>query len=158
MTKLLFILFCLISCCSFSQVEVYDKYAQLEKERMKKLDPDTTYVINFWATWCKPCVKELPYFEELSADTDAGKVKVLLVSIDFEKQMSTKLIPFIEKNNLISEVVLLADGNENEWIDKVDPSWSGAIPVTLMFKGKKRLFFEKQYESYEDLLQDVKSL
>lgn len=158
MRKKLFTLLLLLTVTmAFGQVKVYDQYADLEKEYMKKLDPEVTYVINFWATWCVPCVKELPYFEELT-EKQTGKVKVILVSIDFDTQLESKVIPFIQKNNLQSEVVLLADPDSNHWIDEVDPSWSGAIPVTLVLKGKKRLFFEKQYEDYEELLKDVESI
>ena len=44
---------------------------------------DTTYVINFWAMWCKPCVEELPYFETIRKNYSDKKVKVILVSLDF---------------------------------------------------------------------------
>ena len=55
---------------------------------------DTTYVINFWSTWCAPCVKELPYFEQVNQKYTNRKVKVILVSLDFPKQLETKLKPF----------------------------------------------------------------
>ena len=57
-------------------------------------DNDTTYVVNFWATWCKPCVAELPYFEQLTETYKGQKVKVLLVSLDFSKQIESKLLTF----------------------------------------------------------------
>jgi len=93
---------------------------------------DTTYVINFWATWCAPCVKELPYFEKLNQKYTDKKVKVILVSQDFSKQLEKKLKPFLEKNKLQSEVLVLIDPDANSWIDKVNPAWSGAIPATVI--------------------------
>jgi thiol-disulfide isomerase/thioredoxin len=106
---------------------------------------DTTYIINFWATWCAPCVKELPVFEELNKESSSlndGKTKVLLVSLDFSDDYDSKLLPFIEKKGISSEVVHLDDGKANEWIPKVNKKWTGAIPATLVFKGKKRQFIE----------------
>ncbi len=116
---------------------------------------DTTYIINFWATWCKPCVEELPYFEQLTQQHQGQKVKVILVSLDFEKQLETKLIPFIEKHQLQSEVLVLLDPDENSWLEKVDPSWSGAIPVTLIYKNKERAFFEESFEDFAALEKQV---
>ncbi len=112
---------------------------------------DTTYVINFWATWCAPCVKELPYFEELNQKYTDKKLKVILVSQDFSKQLEKKLKPFLEKNKLQSEVLVLIDPDANSWIDKVNPAWSGAIPATVVYKGDKNEFYEKSFENFEEL-------
>ncbi len=112
---------------------------------------DTTYVINFWSTWCAPCVKELPYFEELNQKYANKKVKVILVSLDFPKQLETKLKPFLAKNNLQSEVLVLTDPDANSWVDKVNPTWSGAIPATVVYKGDKNEFYEKSFETLAEL-------
>lgn len=115
---------------------------------------DTTYVVNFWATWCVPCVKELPHFEKLNQQYKGKKVKVLLVSLDMAKMVESKLLPFIKKKNLKSEIVLLKDPDSNNWIPKIDKSWSGAIPATLIYNRKKRKFYEKSFE-YADLEEAV---
>ncbi|MFK7809135.1 MAG: TlpA family protein disulfide reductase [Saprospiraceae bacterium] len=122
-------------------------------EPLLHINNDTTYIVNFWATWCKPCVAELPYFEQLHENYKNEKVKVLLVSLDFSSVIEKKLIPFINKRNLKPEVVVLDDPNSNKWIDKVDPEWSGAIPATVIYQGKKRGFFERSFEKYEDLVE-----
>jgi len=111
---------------------------------------DTTYVVNFWATWCVPCVKELPHFEKLNQQYKGKKVKVLLVSLDMAKMVESKLLPFIKKKNLKSDVVLLRDPDSNNWIPKIDKSWSGAIPATLIYNKKVRKFYEKSFE-YDEL-------
>lgn len=125
----------------------FEKYADLEKNILK--DPNTTYVVNFWATWCAPCVKELPYFEKLNSDNN--KVKVVLVSLDFKKQLETKLIPFLKKKAIKSQVVLLTDKDYNTWLPMVDKSWSGSIPATLIIHKGKRIFIEKDFASYDEL-------
>ncbi len=121
-------------------------------------DNDTTYIVNFWATWCKPCVAELPYFEELHAKYAGSKVKVLLVSLDFKRQLDSKVIPFLEKNKIRSQVLLLDARDPNEWIDRVDPSWSGAIPATLFYRGKQRVFIEDSFEDLHSLESIVQPL
>lgn len=116
---------------------------------------DTTYVINFWSTWCAPCVKELPYFEELNEKYADEKVKVILVSLDFPKQLETKLKPFLAENKLQSEVLVLTDPDANSWVDKVNPKWSGAIPATVVYKGDKNDFYEKSFENLAELEETI---
>jgi len=116
---------------------------------------DTTYIINFWATWCKPCVEELPYFEAYHEKYKDGPTKMILVSMDFPKQIEKKLVPFINDRNLQPEVLVLDAPDPNSWIDKVDPEWSGAIPITIIFKNDKRGFFEQSFHSLEELEETV---
>jgi len=111
---------------------------------------DTTYVVNFWATWCRPCVLELPYFEQVNQYYKDKKVKVILVSLDFPKKYETQLLPFIKKNEIQSQVILLDDPNSNEWINKIDSTWSGAIPATLIYNKTSRNFYEQSF-TYEEL-------
>lgn len=130
-------------------IPVYEDFANLgpifEKQN------DTTYVINFWATWCKPCVEELPYFEQLHERFAGEKMRVILVSLDFERDLETKLPQFVEKHGLKSDVKVLLDGNYNDWIDKVDPDWGGAIPVTIVYNANKREFIGQQLADFEQL-------
>jgi len=128
-----------------------------EIEHLFSPQNDTTYVINFWATWCSPCVEELPYFEYLNKTYQDQKVKVVLISLDFEKQIETKLKPFIQKQKLMSEVIALVDGDYNNWIDKVNPNWDGALPATFIIKGEEQKFHLGVFEKYNDLESIVKS-
>ncbi|HKK74350.1 MAG TPA: TlpA disulfide reductase family protein [Saprospiraceae bacterium] len=121
-------------------------------------ESDTTYVINFWATWCQPCIEEMPYFEQLHEEFSEDKVRVILVSLDFEKDVEPRLIPFLEEKQLQSDVALLLDGKYNDWIDRVEPTWDGAIPVTLIYKGDEKRFHGKQYANFEQLSAMVKEL
>ncbi len=110
-----------------------------------KRSNDTTYVINFWATWCQPCVEELPNFEKLASQSQDKKIKVILVSLDMKKQVESALIPFIQKNKLQAKVIHLSDPDANAWIPKVSPEWSGALPATVIYNHKKRQFYERSF-------------
>lgn len=131
----------------------YDHIAPLFQQDQAK-----TYVINFWATWCKPCVKELPYFEQLHANLKDQGIEVVLVSLDFPKDLEKKLVPFVQERQLQSDVLVLLDGDYNSWIDKVSPEWSGAIPATMVYNSKNRKFHGEEFSTYEELETLVKSV
>lgn len=126
----------------------------------KELEPilhksnDTVYLVNFWATWCMPCVKELPAIEKVAAAYKNSKFKVLLVSLDMPSQMESRLKPFIKEHHINSDVVLLDDPDFNSWIDQVNESWSGAIPASLIYSNNFREFYEQSFE-YDELEQII---
>ena len=125
-------------------------------ERIKN-GKDSTYVVNFWATWCAPCIKELPHFEKLKADHKSDKLAVLLVSVDFKSKLNSAVVPFVKRKNLKNEVFLLNESNPQEYIDRIDKDWSGSIPATLFIKEDKRKFIESEF-TYEQLLTEYKKL
>lgn len=135
--------------------------AQIPVMNFKEFEPelhrtnDTIYVINFWATWCKPCVDELPAFEELSRKYANTPVKVLLVSMDFVRNLESRVIPFIRDNHLKSDIILLSDSKSHLWIDKVSPDWSGSIPATLIYNREKRTFYERAFH-FDELEAELK--
>lgn len=132
-----------------NEVKVYN-FKEFKSEILDKKENNTLMVINFWATWCGPCIKELPYFEEVNKKYANKNVRVILVSLDFEKQYNSKLLPFVKEKNLKSEIIWLNDTKYNEWIDQVSPQWSGAIPATVFVKNSKVLkFMEKELELEE---------
>lgn len=103
---------------------------------------DTLYVVNYWATWCRPCVAELPVFEQLSEMNANKKLKILFVSLDSPKKIG-KVEAMKKEKNLKSDMLLLNETDPNRWINSVDSTWSGAIPATCFYlKQKKLLFYE----------------
>lgn len=127
-----------------------------ELENYLKTPGERPLLVNFWATWCKPCVQELSLFLH-AADTLKGKVDFLFVSMDFEQDKTRKLLPFVQKRGFQSPVWLLNETDYNAFIDKVHPDWSGAIPATLMLTPNREVkyFYEKEYHDYTQLWQDI---
>ena len=140
----------------FIEVKSVKSYTYNELKPLLEKNDGKTYVVNFWATWCGPCVKELPAFEKLKKEYENKNVEVLLVSLDFPKQIDKRLIPFINRKQIQSKVVLLDDVNEDVWIKAIDSTWSGALPATLIYNTKERKFFEASFD-YEKLETELKS-
>lgn len=134
----------------------------LQELNYKKLQPllekdnDTVYVVNFWATWCKPCIEELPHFLTSASEFKDHPVKFIFVSLDFPNQKESRLIPFIKKKNITEQVILLNDPNSGFWINEINKDWSGALPATIIYKGASRSFTEGVL-SYQQLTQSIKS-
>lgn len=127
------------------EVEVV-KFSQLQDKMLYTEAPLT--VFNFWATWCAPCIKELPYFEELADNrTD---VKVYLVSVDFQNQLE-RVQKFVADKELKPEVLFLDEKDPDTYMEKVSQDWSGAIPATLFVTDLGKKFFHEKAFSKEDL-------
>jgi len=110
---------------------------------------DSVLVINFWATFCKPCIEEIPYFESTVAKYKDQKIKLLLVSLDLKDEFPDGIKTFVQKNNYNSQIVWLNETNADYFCPKVDKKWSGGIPSTLIINPKTgyRKFFEEQMEA-----------
>lgn len=139
-----------------SGIPVYPKFDDIAP--LLSQSNDTAYVVNFWATWCKPCVAELPYFIELSRKYANQPVRILLISLDFPAQLESRLVPFVEEREIKPLVSVLLDGKYNDWIDRVSPEWSGAIPATLLYRGKDRHFVGEAVHSLEELEQELNTI
>ena len=135
--------FSLLLCFTTTRAQDINVYSA-ERLMERVGNEDTLYVINFWATWCGPCVKELPEFNRLNKQYAGKPVKVLMVSLDFKDAYPKKLASFIRKKKMQPEVVWLSETNANEFIPRIEPGWQGSIPATLLIYGKKqyRNFYE----------------
>ena len=105
---------------------------------------DTVTLVNFWATWCQPCIKELPHFHELVAELKAknAPIKFVMVSIDKASELEPSVSPFLEKNQYGHTQFLLDDnGRMNEWIPKINTNWEGEIPATAVYKNGQQQAF-----------------
>lgn len=138
-TAILFLL------CISANAQQADQIKLKDLQAIINTPSDKVQVINFWATWCAPCVKEVPFFEKLNQENK--RVDVTLVSMDYDLDTNPeKVYRFIARKKLQSKVVILTEKNPNDWIDKIDKTWSGALPATLVLNTKtgKRKFIQKE--------------
>ena len=148
-------MFTLVACPSALLSQDLVKLPELQKLIHQ---PGPVKVVNFWATWCAPCVKEMPLFEKLNQENKNSKV--ILVSMDYDLDPDpAKVKRFIERKKILSQVVILAEENPNEWIEKIDKNWSGALPSTLVINpnsGKRKFIQGEMKEGdLEKLIQEV---
>ena len=120
------------------EIEVIQQFSQLE-EQIKEHD-SKVLVLNFWATTCPPCIKEMPHFKELEDNYPSDQLKILLVNLDLPRDFEKRVLPFVKKHEIVPEVLMLTDANYSAWTDKIDSSWYGALPATLItYKGGKKI-------------------
>ncbi|RYY66774.1 MAG: TlpA family protein disulfide reductase [Chitinophagaceae bacterium] len=145
MTKLFLCLaFSAISVAAGAQGTVVPKWKTGDLERYM----DTTSVptvINFWATFCKPCIAEIPHFQELTAQYENEGVRLLLVSLDLPEDYK-KIPAFMQKRKVTAPVAFLDESNADLFCPKVDKSWSGALPATL---------FLNKHSGYRHFIEDA---
>ena len=129
------------------------KYEDLEKRISQ--EKDKFLIVNFWATTCAPCVKELPHFVEINNQLAKNPdFKMLLVSLDMARDKQ-KVINFIKSKNLTAEVLILDDNKRmNTWIPRFQKDWEGEIPVTMFYKNGEKVFF-KNGEMYAEELKSA---
>lgn len=147
--SLVVFLFC--SVCNAQQTDVSVlKYEELEKRIQE--EKGKILVVNFWATTCAPCVKELPHFMEINNKYKGNaNFKMILVSLDrlVDKE---RVLKFIKNKDLTAEVLLLDDIKRmNTWIPRFEKDWDGNIPVTLFYKSGEKVYFNDGEMSKEDL-------
>jgi len=137
------------------QAQNIEKIGVPELEKILASPENVLHVVNFWATWCPPCITELPYFEKMSKEYQGKGVKFILISLDFPSQIDSRLIPFLKTNKITADVRVMTDLDYNSWIEKVDGSWQGNIPVTLFFNNARKIKYFHPSELTEKELKDL---
>lgn len=162
--KLLFVtLLAIIGCSNAQLLSAQDKVSipsiSADALNQRIAHPDTVYIINYWSTWCLPCIKELPDFERIGRHYKDKAVKVLLVSFDFKEMYPEKLHAWVAKKKLKNEVLWLNETNPNDYIPKLNDAWTGSLPATNIRYGKSNFsFFKEESITYEELKTVVDSL
>lgn len=157
---LLFVFLFFISC----KEEANSQLQTIEKWKIEDLEQyisksDNPTIVSFWATYCIPCLKEIPYFEETVKKHRNKGVKLLLVSLDFKEEYPDKISSFVNKRKFTSPVVWLDETNADHFCPKIDSAWSGVMPATLFINNKKAVhnFFEEEMpkEKFEEELKKI---
>jgi thiol-disulfide isomerase/thioredoxin len=107
---------------------------------------DHPLIVNFWATFCVPCVKEIPYFQSTIARYQSEQVELILVSLDLPDYYPAKIASFAQGRGFTARIVWLDETNADYFCPRVDPKWSGGIPSSLFINNKThyRRFFDRQ--------------
>jgi thiol-disulfide isomerase/thioredoxin len=137
------LLFAFLFCAASAQSVPAWKITDLKKYIQSSRNP---VIISFWATYCTPCLAEIPYFEKIVTKYKNDSVTILLVSLDMEEQYPEAIASMITKMKFASTVVWLNETNADYFCPKVDSSWSGALPSTLFVNNKTgyHKFFEEK--------------
>jgi thiol-disulfide isomerase/thioredoxin len=122
-------------------------------ENLKKDNSGRVLAINFWASWCKPCVDEFPFLIKLNENYKDRNFKLIFISLDFKEEVNSKLLPFLKNNNVDFTSYLLDTKNPDDIMNYFNKKWDGGIPATFIFdsKGKLQRFIlgEHTYEYFE---------
>jgi thiol-disulfide isomerase/thioredoxin len=125
-------------------IQAYSADQLMNRITGKDTANDTLYIVNFWATWCGPCVGEIHEFDKLHSYYAGKPVKIILASLDQKSVYPKKLSKFVHKKGLLPEVVWFNETNATYFIPKIEPRWQGSLPATLINyeKGQYQNFYE----------------
>jgi thiol-disulfide isomerase/thioredoxin len=109
------------------------------KEVKKMIDNSTgPMIVNFWATWCGPCIREIPWFDSIMTKKNSP-VKLVLVSVDFKSEYS-KLAAFVKKHGYKGEVLYLDETDADKYTATIEPKWKGAIPASIFVNNATKYY------------------
>lgn len=158
MMKFLFALFFILSGVVATAQNKIEVLKIVELENYINSNQNEVIVVNFWATFCKPCLAEIPVFINVTDSFAAQKVKLLLVSLDMPSAYPISLTNFVNTNAYKATVVWLNETDADYFCNRIDKSWSGAIPATLIVNNKTgyKKFFEEEM-SAEELSKEIEA-
>jgi thiol-disulfide isomerase/thioredoxin len=150
------------SAADESYLDVYPKVTKLDNGNIAPLLKQyrgDIIVLNIWATWCVPCVKEFPDLLKLREEYMEQGVHLILLSVDDVEDLEPKVYPFLVQKGVEFETYIRTSGDEQKFINGIDESWSGAIPLTMIYdrKGRKDtiVFGSKHYEDFEKMVKPL---
>ncbi len=121
----------LIGCSNPEPKELLkDTTANELVSHIQSFEGDKPVLVNFWATWCVPCVEEFPYIMELK-EKYGDQFELVFVSGDFEEAKDDAL-EFLKEQN-VQFTTYYKTGKDNEFIQTVSDTWSGALPYTVIY-------------------------
>jgi thiol-disulfide isomerase/thioredoxin len=90
-------------------------------------------LLHFWASWCYPCLQELPLVDKFAHDMKPRGLELLSISLDDPARMGPRVAALLRKSapHLTANIVQFADADE--LIGAIDPTWPGAIPALFAY-------------------------
>ena len=133
----------------------------LDREGLQKIISSRNgkpLLINFWATWCVPCREEFPDLIKFYSDYKE-KVDVIAISVDYPKEIETKIKPFLDKMNPEFNTYVYSERDQEALINLINKNWSGALPATFVYDTDgKQVSFHDGKMSYEEFKNSVLKL
>jgi thiol-disulfide isomerase/thioredoxin len=113
-------------------------------------------VMNFWATWCKPCVEEFPDLVKLHRTFRDKGLNVVFVSIDDDDSSTKqKVVTFLRKMNVASTSYIKKDDDDEAFINEVNSKWNGAVPATFFYNRNGEMVMMKTGENDYSTLEGI---
>jgi peroxiredoxin len=100
-------------------------------------------VLNFWATWCAPCVAEMPEFIKLDADYRSKGVQVLAISADDTTDLKTLVTRFVKEKGMTFPVYVQDTDDPQQMIDLINKDWPGVLPATFIYDKQGTLILSR---------------
>jgi thiol-disulfide isomerase/thioredoxin len=118
--------------------------------------------LNIWATWCAPCVEEFPDLIKLAQSYPGSEVEVVGISADYPDEVESKILPFMRKQNVPFRIYVAKFDHQEDFINSLNPSWSGALPATLVYDaGGKQGYFSVgagTFEKFKRVIDSVRTM
>lgn len=109
-------------------------------------------VLNFWATWCEPCVQEIPIFVKIHERN--RNVRVIGISMD-DPDQELEVRKFVAKHHVKYEVVICNTQDFEAMVNSIDPNWIGGLPATFVYKNGKLVFSHMGLITEPELLRAI---
>lgn len=113
--------------------------------RLVKNDTENLLLVNVWATWCGPCVKELPEFVTINRMYRQRNFKLVTISMD-EPDDGEAVLKTLRQNHVSALNYHLAIDNRDRFADLLDPKWDGPVPYTLLIAPGGTIVYRKSGE------------
>lgn len=128
-------------------IPVYTKFAEIEDLFGQR--NDTTYLVNFWATWCKPCLEELPMLSELQHNYQDRPLRVLLISLDTQSAAIERIPDYLSGRGIDLATIVLTDTLPS-WQRQLDEHWSGELPTSIIYRNELRYVYRRNFMTLPD--------
>jgi thiol-disulfide isomerase/thioredoxin len=116
-------------------------------------------LLNFWATWCEPCVEEFPALIKISQQFQPQGLQVVFVSIDEPEDIGSKVLPFLKAQGVVLRTYIKRTKDDEAFINAIDVKWSGAIPATFIYNTDgtlvQRLVAQQSFEKFAEAIQPL---
>ena len=140
-----------------AKIEAIDKagFHNLINERNGQI-----LLVNVWATWCVPCREEFPDLVKVARHYNNENVEIVGISADFPDEIESKIKPFLKSQNAGFTNYVKNFEDDGDFINSVNPQWSGALPATFIYDTNGVLqeshFGQTDFEGFQDLIENVR--